>query len=160
MDLDIVLYVVSGIMLLVGLIGCVVPMLPGRPISYAAMIVLLFTSKADEISVIELVILALAVVVVTIIDYVAPTFGAKKLGGSKYGNWGCTIGTIAGLFLPPLGIIICPFVGAVIGELIGGKKFGEALQAGVGSFLGFMLSTGLKLIVCLYMIGRFIFILM
>lgn len=159
MELDIILYVVSGVLLLVGLVGCVVPMIPGPPISYAAMIAMLFTPKGDEISIVELVITGLAVVAVTIVDYIAPIFGAKKFGGSKYGNWGCTIGTIVGLFLPPLGIIICPFLGAVIGELIGGKKFGEAMQAGAGAFIGFMLSMGLKLIVCLYLIARFIFIL-
>jgi uncharacterized protein YqgC (DUF456 family) len=88
-------------------------------------------------------------------DYLLPVLGVKKWKGSKWGNIGCIIGTVAGLFLfPPWGIISGPFLGAVLGELIlARKKTSEALKAGFGAFIGFILGTVLKLSVC----GWFIF---
>ena len=85
------------------------------------------------------------------IDYVIPAWGTKKFGGSKYGVWGTILGLITGLiFFGPLGIIIGPFVGAFIGEIIyDSKDSSRALKAAFGSFVGFMLSTGLKLITSL-----------
>lgn len=91
---------------------------------------------------------------IQILDYFVPMFGVKRFGGTGWGNWGCIIGTFAGLFLfPPWGVIIGPFAGAFIGELLGGKETGHALKAGFGAFMGFLLGTVLKVAVC----GWFIF---
>ena len=84
----------------------------------------------------------LLVVVVQILDYVTPVLGTKYGGGSKWGNWGCVLGTVVGIFLfPPWGILFGPFAGAVIGELLGGKKSFDAFKAGIGAFIGFLLSV-------------------
>ena len=88
-------------------------------------------------------------------DYLTPLLGSKYSGGSKWGNWGCVIGTVIGLFFAPWGLIAGPFLGAVIGELLGDKKLSQALKSGFGSLVGFLLGTVLKLTVCGYFIYQF-----
>lgn len=152
--MDILLIVLGSICLLVGLIGCIVPMLPGPPIAYVALILLHFTDKV-QFTLTQFIIWLLVVVVVQVIDYFIPTLGTKKLGGTRWGVWGCFLGTFIGLFFfQPWGIILGPFLGAVIGELLGGKETQEALKAGLGAFIGFMVGTVLKFIVC----GWFIYV--
>ena len=141
--------------MLVGLAGCILPMLPGPPLAWLGMLLLHFTDRVD-FSVTELVVSALVVIATLVLDYFTPMIGAKKFGGGKYGNRGCVIGTIVGMFFLPLGLILGPFLGAVIGELIAGKPFRAALKAGFGSFVGFLFGTLIKLAVCLYFIIRFI----
>ena len=144
--------------MLVGLAGCILPMLPGPPLAWLGMLLLHFTDRVD-FSVTELVVSALVVIATLVLDYFTPMIGAKKFGGGKYGNRGCVIGTIVGMFFLPLGLILGPFLGAVIGELIAGKPFRAALKAGFGSFVGFLFGTLIKLAVCLYFIIRFIMVL-
>jgi hypothetical protein len=139
--------IVSGIILLiVGLAGCILPALPGPPLSYIALLLLHLTSShqfSSKFLVIWLVITAIVVV----LDYLVPVWGAKKFGAGKRGIWGSVIGLILGLFIfPPFGIIIGPFLGAVIGEMTAGKDKGPALKAGFGSFMGFMTGMLLKMV--------------
>lgn len=155
MAVEYLLYALSAICMLVGLAGCILPMLPGPPLAWLGMLLLHFTDRVD-FSVTELVVSALVVIATLVLDYFTPMIGAKKFGGGKYGNRGCVIGTIVGMFFLPLGLILGPFVGAVIGELIAGKPFSAALKAGFGSFVGFLFGTLIKLGVCLYFIIRFI----
>lgn len=151
--MDIFLVILGSICLLVGLIGCIVPMLPGPPIAYVALVLLQLTDKVT-FTPMQLFLWLLLVVVIQILDYFVPMFGVKRFGGTGWGNWGCIIGTFAGLFLfPPWGVIIGPFAGAFIGELLGGKETRHALKAGFGAFIGFLLGTVLKVAVC----GWFIF---
>lgn len=90
-----------------------------------------------------------AVTVITLVlDYVIPIWGTKKFGGTKYGAWGCTLGFIAAFWLGPFGVIIGPFVGALIGELIAGQDSKKSLKAAMGSFVGFLLGSFMKLVVC------------
>lgn len=99
-----------------------------------------------------LVIWVVIVVVVTVIDYAVPAYGTKKLGGSKRGIWGSVAGLIVGMiFFPPLGIIIGPLLGAFLGELSAGKDSNKAFISALGSFLGFLFGTILKLIVSGYL---------
>ena len=89
--------------------------------------------------------------VVTALDYVIPLLGTRKYGGSKYGVWGSTIGLIAGFWMGPLGIIIGPFIGAFVGEMIASSNTEHAMRAAWGSFVGFLFGTLIKLIACLIM---------
>lgn len=152
--MDILLIILGIVCLLVGLVGCVIPMLPGPPIAYVGLILLHFTDKA-QFSFTQFMIWLVAVAIVQIVDYVIPTLGTKKLGGTRWGVWGCFLGTLVGLFFfAPLGIILGPFIGAIVGELLGGKEVAHAIRAGVGAFLGFMVGTILKFIIC----GWFVYI--
>lgn len=136
--------------MLVGILGSILPLLPGPPLCFVALLIQQlrteppFTAKF-------LWIWAGITVVVTALDYIIPLYGTRKFGGSKYGIWGCTIGLLAGFWLGPLGIIIGPFAGAFIGEMIARNNSDHAFKAAWGSFVGFLLGTLLKLIVCFVM---------
>jgi len=161
--MDISLAVLGAALVLVGFIGSILPIIPGPPISWAGLLLLKWTDYADDHGAAyenTLWILLFFVVLVTILDYVVPIMGTKKYGGSKRGVWGATIGVVVGLFFGPLGIIIGPFLGAFIGEISTGKKEKQALRAAWGSFMGFLLGVGLKLMVCgtiLFFYIRFLF---
>lgn len=149
--IDILFIVFSFLLLVAGLIGCILPVLPGIPLSYAGLLVLQLTN-AVSFSTCQLVVWLLCVIVLQILDYVTPLLGSKYSGGTVYGNRGCVAGTILGLFFMPWGILAGPFIGAVLGELLGGSDMQVALRAGIGSFIGFVLGTLLKVLVCLYFI--------
>ena len=153
--MDIFLIVVGIILLIIGFVGAVIPALPGPPLSYVALLLLHFTSK-HQFSAKFLIIWAVVVAIVVALDYLVPIWGTKKFGGSKAGIWGCAIGAIIGIFMfPPYGIIVGPFIGAVVGELIIGKDSSSALKAGVGSFIGFLVGTLLKIVVSVMMAWYF-----
>jgi uncharacterized protein YqgC (DUF456 family) len=141
------LLIVLGLLLsLVGLIGCVLPVIPGPPLSFLALLILSYAKNWEPFSLTFLVIMAVLTIVVSILDYVIPAGGAKKYGASKTGMWGSIIGMPLGLFVfPPWGILLGGIAGALIGELIAGKEGKKAFQASWGIFVGFMVSTGLKL---------------
>jgi len=153
---DILLLSAGIIMMMCGLLGCVLPVLPGPPLSYAGLLLLHF-SKYAQFSPRFLVMFGAVTVIVTVLDYVVPLWGTKKFGGSKAGIWGATVGLVIGIFvLPPIGVIIGPFAGAVIGEAITGKKSSEALRAGFGSLMGFLMGVGIKLVASAVMSYHFI----
>jgi uncharacterized protein len=147
--MDVVLLIVALIFIVAGIVGCVLPVLPGPPLSYVGLLLLHFTSWVD-ISTATLLWLAFFAVLVTVLDYVVPIYGTKKFGGSKHGQWGATIGLIVGLFFGPIGIIAGPFLGALLGELIKGRNSNEALKSAFGSLVGFLAGVVLKLIVSGY----------
>jgi len=141
---DYILLITGIILIIVGIIGCLLPILPGPPLSYAALI-LLHLSKFGQFNTVTLIILGGVTVIVTILDFVIPILGTKKFGGSKYGTIGATIGLIIGLFLGPIGLITGALLGAFIGEIIFKNNIYYALKAAVGSFIGFLAGVGLKL---------------
>jgi uncharacterized protein YqgC (DUF456 family) len=150
--MDVILIVLSGLLILIGFLGCILPVLPGVPLSYIGILLLHFSSKV-EFSVSFLVIWGIIVLVAQLFDYIFPLWGAKKFGGSKKGIWGSTVGMMIGLFFAPWGIILGPFVGAIIGELVDGKNQSDAIRAGFGTFVGMLVNMVSKLIIA----GFFIF---
>ena len=149
--MDITLAILGLILVLIGFAGSILPVIPGPPISWAGFLLLRWTdyiNRGAEGYENALWILLFIVVVVTILDYVVPILGTKKYGGSKRGVWGATLGVVVGLFFGPPGIIIGPFLGAYIGEISSGKKDREALRAAWGSFVGFLMGVGMKLMTC------------
>lgn len=157
--MEIFLAIAGFILILFGFIGSALPVLPGPPLAWIGYLMLKWTSYVSDnerYSTILWIMLAF-VIIVTVLDYIFPVWGTKKWGGSKAGMWGATIGLIIGLFLGPIGIIIGPFAGAFIGELMTGKRENEALRAGWGSFLGFLLGVGMKLMVVATILFFFIY---
>ncbi|MCW0483550.1 DUF456 domain-containing protein [Gaoshiqia sediminis] len=144
--MDYVLIALGITLLLLGIAGAILPVLPGPPLNYGALLLLHATAKyhfTDRF----LLIWAVITILVYALDYLIPAWGTKKFGGSKQGVWGSITGLLIGLiFFPPIGIILGPFIGAVLGELIGGKTSTQALRSGFGSFVGFLTGTLLKLI--------------
>jgi len=152
---EFLLIVLAALLLLIGLIGCILPVIPGPPISFVGLLVLEATEKVDFSNNLLLLMFALATIV-TVLDYIIPVWGTKKFGGTRAGVIGSTLGLIFGLiFFPPIGIIIGPFAGAIIGEMIQKDDFNNALKSGIGSFIGFLLGTGMKLVVSSIMIYYF-----
>ena len=127
--MDILLIILGAICLLLGLIGCVAPVIPGVPLSYVGLLLLHFTDRV-QFSWQFLTVWAVIVIVIQVLDYFIPAWGTKKFGGSKYGVWGSTIGLLLGFFMGPWGIIVGPFVGAVVGELIYFNRHPQAIISG------------------------------
>ena len=149
--MDLTLAILGLILVLIGFAGSILPVIPGPPISWAGFLFLRWTDfihRGAEGYENALWILLFFVVLVTVLDYAVPILGTKKYGGSKRGVWGATLGVVVGLFFGPPGIIIGPFLGAYIGEISSGKKDREALRAAWGSFVGFLMGVGMKLMVC------------
>ena len=138
--------IVAGIILLVaGIAGCIVPFLPGPPLAFGSLVLLQITSY-KPFTENFLVVWALVTLAVVIVDYYIPVWGTQKFGGTKGGVWGATIGLIIGMFFfPPLGIIIGPFIGAFAGEIINNQDSKKAFRSAIGSFIGFVAGTFMKL---------------
>ena len=146
--MDIFLIIVAGVLMIMAFIGCIVPALPGPILGYAGMWLIHITNRI-EFSMRDLFIAGLITIAAIVLDYIVPAWCTKRFGGSKKGVWGSIIGLIVGMFFSPIpfGFLWGPFVGAVVGELIAGKDHWESLRSGMGSFVGFILSTGLKIAV-------------
>jgi uncharacterized protein YqgC (DUF456 family) len=132
------------ILLLAGLVGSFLPVLPGPPISFVGLLLIHFFGGA-ALSLTLLYIYAFSAVILLILDYYLPVWTTKKFGGSKAGQWGATIGVLLGLFAGPWGIVMGPLLGAYVGELIAGRNNQDAWNSAKGAFLGFLLGTGFKI---------------
>jgi uncharacterized protein YqgC (DUF456 family) len=150
--MDWLLLVLTIILLITGILGCFLPVLPGPPLSYIGLLIIHFTNFA-QFQISTLVIFGAVTIIVQILDYIVPIWGTKKFGGTKYGTWGSIIGLVVGLlFLPPLGpfgiitILAGPFLGAYIGETMSGTEKRKALRAAFGTFIGFLAGTFIKLV--------------
>lgn len=156
------LIVLAIVLALIGLVGAVVPGIAGTPFSFLALLVLSFVENTNY-SAYFLVIMGIIGAIVFALDYVVPVWGTKKFGGSKSGVRGSTIGLFVGLFITlffPIGFIallLGPFVGAYLGEKVAGTDDHLAWRSAFGSFAGFLLGTGIKIVyacACIYFVAR------
>ena len=147
--MEILIIVLALLLMVCGIAGCILPVLPGAPLAYAGLLLLHFTELA-HFSTSELVVWLIVVVVLQVVDYITPLLGNKYSGGTSFGNRGCMAGTLLGLFFMPWGIIVGPFIGAIAGEMVGGNDLAQAIRAGIGTLIGFLVGTLLKVIVCFY----------
>lgn len=145
--MDIALVIIGLILMLIGILGSFLPVLPGPPVSWVGLL-LLYMTKAVPDNWWFLGITLFFALLITVMDYVIPAMGTKKFGGSKAGMYGSVIGLVIGIFLPiPGGIIIGAFLGAFVGELTKNSDNKAALKAAFGSFLGFLTGTFMKFLV-------------
>ena len=151
--MDILLVILAFLLLLVGLAGSVIPVLPGPPLSYVGLLLLQWSGYGD-FSPRFLWIWAAITVVITVVDNFLPAWMTRRFGGSRSATAGSLLGVVAGMFLfPPVGLIVGPFLGALIGELLhDSANSSKALRVALGSFAAFICGTGAKLIISSIMI--------
>jgi len=144
------IWIIAGTLFVIaGIVGSFLPVLPGPPLSYIGLLALQLTSPTP-FSAGFLIGWAVVVLIVSSLDHLIPAVGSNRMGGTKYGVWGCIVGGLLGLFLfPPIGIIAGPMIGAFVGEMISDRNSERALRAAIGSFIGFLLSTVIKVAVSL-----------
>ena len=165
--MEYIIIILAIILGLVGIVGAIIPGIPGPPISFVGLL-LAYLFCDNEYSVWLLIIFGILAVIITILDYYIPIYGTKKLGGSKYGVRGSTIGMIVSIIVLPIlgitigpfgivGILLGPFLGAYLGELYA-KNNANALKSALGSFVGFLAGTFIKLIYCIVAIVYIFFV--
>ncbi len=143
--------------MLAGLAGTFLPMLPGVPLIYACLIFYGFVSGWKAYGLVTVIVWGVVTGVTVLIDLYAGSVGAKRYGASRYGFWGAVLGAVFGAVVAGLpGIIIGPIIGAVAGELLAGRSYREAWLSGWGTFIGFLSGSLVKIIVASLMIGTFI----
>jgi uncharacterized protein YqgC (DUF456 family) len=154
--MELFLVLMALLLMLLGILGSFLPVIPGPLTSWAGLLVLHFT-EGVELSRTFLIVTLLVAVFIYVLDYVIPAIGTKRFGGSRAGMIGTTLGLVVGIFSPiPFGIIIGPFIGALVGEMMHRNDMNKAVKAAFGSFLGFIASTFLKFIVAIIYLGFFI----
>jgi len=154
---EILLFAFALLVMLVGLVGVIIPILPGIPLILGASFVYALITNFQAVTWSIVGIFAILTAVSLVLDWLATTYGVKKMGGSYAGMIGAFGGMIIGLFSGAIvGLIVGAFVGAVVGELLAGKKSETALRAGVGSFLGFLAGGVVKFAIGAAMIGIFV----
>lgn len=155
--MEYILFILGTICVIAGVIGSVLPVIPGPPLGYVGLLLVHWT-RFGGFSVGMLIIWAVIVVTVTVFDSVVPVWGTRKFGGTRAGVLGSAIGLVVGVFLLPMmgivlgpfglfGILGAPFVGALIGEMFAGRDSKKAVRAAVGSFIGFLAGTFMKVAV-------------
>jgi len=136
--------VIAALFIIAGIMGAFIPIVPGPPLSYIGILILHFI-KDGLFSWLFLISWGVVVVITVTLDSFIPAEGSRRMGGSKMGIYGALLGGVFGLFFfPPAGIIVGPIIGAFIGEFLAGKNSESALRAAMGSFVGFLVATGLK----------------
>ena len=148
--LIITLIVLAIVLTLIGIVGSIVPALPGPPLSWGSLLMAHFACPEYITWTLLWVMLALTILA-QVLDYIAPIWMAKVGGGSKAAITGSTVGLILGFFWMPMGWILGPVVGAFVGEMMSSHQLEQALRMALLSFLSFLLSTGFKLALCLAM---------
>ena len=160
MSMQTLYYVLATVLIVIGLLGTVLPALPGLPLVFAGMLLAAWAGDFQQIGATTLVILGLLTVLSMVIDFWANAIGAARMGASRKAVIGSLIGTVAGLFLGLVGVIVGPFIGALLGELLhrrslAGTDMGDAAKIGFGTWMGILFGTVLKLTLAFAMLGIF-----
>jgi len=151
--MDIVISILAIVAGIVGILGSILPGLPGTPVSWVGMLLLYIwgngtNAAGDPVSLKMILVWGVVVAVVSVIDYFVPMYFTKLTGGSRHAERGAMVGLILGIIFTPVGMILGSFLGAFLMELYyNDKGASQALNAAVGSFLGFILGTGIKTII-------------
>lgn len=160
MDSAALYYLIATALILIGLVGTVLPALPGLPLVFAGMLLAAWAGGFQHVGIPILVLLGLLTLVSLGVDFWATALGAKRVGASRKAIIGAMLGTFAGVFLGPIGLLIGPFLGALAGELmhrrrLGASDFGNAAKIGLGTWIGILFGIVLKLGLAFAMLGLF-----
>ncbi|QTY26155.1 DUF456 domain-containing protein [Flavobacterium sp. CS20] len=158
MVLEILLLSLGILCCLSGIIGSILPVLPGPPISWLGLL-MLYLIPDVAIDYWFLGITLGIAVFIFVMDYIIPIVGTKYFGGTRAGAIGSTIGLVVGLFFPPFGVLLGPFIGAFLGEILFNinSNSKHAFKSALGSFVGFLASTFMKLLVSTIYLGLFVY---
>lgn len=155
MDASTAWYLIAAALILVGLLGTFLPVLPGLPVMFAGMWLAAWADDFQRVGVGTLVVLGLLVLLSIVVDFAASMIGARRVGASGKAIWGAGIGSVVGLFFGLPGLLAGPFLGASLGELWHGRQFRMATRVGFGTWLGLLLGAIFKLLLALAMLAIF-----
>ena len=152
-----IIVVISSILVVLGLAGSILPILPGPPLIFVGLFLLaLLKHFSPPLTPTLVIILAIVTILVVVMDHIIPLLGAKRYGASKWGVWGSVLGMAIGIFWSPFAMLMGAIIGAVVAEWLVGKKKREALRAGWGVVMGTLIATILRLGVSGVMIYYFV----
>lgn len=153
---EIAVWVACVACFVVGFVGTVIPALPGPPLIFAGITLVAWWYEFSLIGIPTVILTGILAVLALVIDAVASVLGAQKVGATRAALIGSTLGAFVGMFFMLPGIILGPFVGAVLGELYAEKGWGQATKVGVGTWLGLLVGTAAKIALSLAMLGAFV----
>ena len=156
MDIQFLYYALAIVLILVGIAGVLLPALPGLPLVFVGMLVAAWAGDFQRIGPVPLILLGLLTVLSIVADFVATAAGAKRVGAGPMAVWGAALGTLAGLFFGPIGLLAGPFLGALLGELWHTRALRRATHVGLATWVGLLLGTVLKLALAFAMLGLFV----
>ena len=148
-------FILSAVLILTGIAGTLVPVLPGVPLVFAGMLLAAWADHFQHIGAFTLTLLGVLCGFALLVDFTASLLGARRVGASTRALWGAAIGTLVGFFFGLPGVLLGPFVGAVLAELSTGRELAHATRVGVGTWLGLLFGTLAKLALCFTMLGIF-----
>lgn len=151
--MDTALYILAIVLIVIGLIGAVLPSLPGLPMIFGGIWLAAAVDGYRHLSMTWLIILGVLAAIGIAMDFVAASLGAKRVGASSQAIWGASIGTLVGLFFGLPGLILGPFVGALLGELISSKSMLRSTHVGVSTWLGLLFGTLVKLVLSIIIVA-------
>jgi uncharacterized protein YqgC (DUF456 family) len=153
--MELALYILAAALIVGGLLGSILPVLPGIPMVFGGIWLAAAVDGYRHLGVWWLVVIGALGVAGIAVDFVASTLGAKRVGASRRALWGAALGTVVGMFFGIPGLLIGPFAGALIGELASGNSVLRATHVGVGTWLGLLFGTLVKLVISFVMVGLF-----
>jgi len=155
--MDVSIFIITLVVILIGIAGTFLPVLPGVPLVFMAIAAYGWYEGFQVITARYLVIIAGLAVLSLFVDYLSTYMGATYFDSSKRGLWGAVLGSLAGLFIfPPLGLLICPWLGAIIGELTQGNDLQKALRSGLGVVIGLFSGIAFKVVLATGMLVSFL----
>jgi hypothetical protein len=149
------LFVLAAILIVAGIAGTVVPILPGVPLVFAGMWLAAAADNYQHVGTFTLILLGTLTLFALAIDFIASIAGAKRVGATRRAIWGASIGMIVGIFFGLIGLLLGPFIGALIGELSSGSTMHQATRVGIGTWIGLLFGTLAKIALCFTMLGVF-----
>ncbi|RJP62106.1 MAG: DUF456 domain-containing protein [Candidatus Auribacter fodinae] len=156
MNMSIVLWSIVVICIVIGILGVVLPALPGIPLAFAGFLIAAWMDSFQKVGALTVIVLAVLTVISVVLDFLVTALGAKRMGASWLAMAGAGVGTVVGLFFGIMGLVFGPFIGAVAGELLAKKKLMQAGRVGVGTWIGIIVGTAVKLAIMFAMTALFV----